>query len=189
MTHQRAKTARVQASETFQTGDGWTRPYALPFRGRFSGHRRDSECCSCPGKHLACTSVFWDCIECLIKSNYAAVFSEFSEFSEFPCKPRGSYAIKYVCMYVCMCSRREIQRLQRRHQRFNNRINRINRINRCVLLKETFVRKRIQTISFSNRNSLHCYKRSMQSVAWHICFPSRQDLHRNKSSSSLIYFY
>ena len=72
------------ASETFQPGDGWTRPYALPLRGRFSGHRRDSECCSFPGKHLACTSVFWDCTECLIKSNYAAVFSE---FSEIPCKP------------------------------------------------------------------------------------------------------
>ena len=72
------------ASETFQPGDGWTRPYALPLGGRFWGHQRESECCSCPGKHLACTSVFWDCIECLVKSNHAAVFSEFSEFL---CKP------------------------------------------------------------------------------------------------------
>ena len=63
----------------------------------------------------------------MIKSNYA---TEFSEFSEFLCKPTCAANVKFNV--------------------FNAEIN-DSAIESTVLMKEAFVRKRIQTISFSSR--------------------------------------
>ena len=63
----------------------------------------------------------------MIKCNYAAVFSE---FSEFPCKPTCAADGKFNVFNADIID---------------------STIESTVLMKEAFVRKRRQTISFSSR--------------------------------------